>query len=184
MLHTKTRISRSFTCIYQVFSSKYWTYPEFNSSSGSGNQNIDFYKQQNCSLDAISSAAEEEDSCLQIRGQDENQTENDRELIRSLIKNFPDPFNYVVGFHCTSNSGSESKRGTNSSSVVVSQNSARKYKQESPSAERNFHSKSISSGRAGATDKRARTSDNNYLVLQQQNKSISIGRNSIISQSS
>ena len=50
------------------------------------------------SLDAISSAEEEETSNYM----DENHSENDRNLIHYLIKDFPDPNDYLLGFACIS----------------------------------------------------------------------------------
>jgi hypothetical protein len=49
----------------------------------------------------ISSAAEEEDSSLFMKGIDENASTNDRSLVHRLVKDFPDPLNYIIGFHCS-----------------------------------------------------------------------------------
>jgi hypothetical protein len=37
-----------------------------------------------------------------LKGHDENQNENDMQVIKAMIKDFPDPFDYVIGFHVLS----------------------------------------------------------------------------------
>lgn len=47
-----------------------------------------------------------------MKGIDENQSDNEREKVMYLIKNFPDPYDYVVGFHCVSPSSENKKTYT------------------------------------------------------------------------
>lgn len=81
---------------------KYWTFPHFVPKSNTKQEvraEIDFYHGKNTDLEAIYST-EEEDSCSIALGMDENLSENERRLLRAIVKYFPDPFDYIIGFHC------------------------------------------------------------------------------------
>jgi hypothetical protein len=82
---------------------KFWTYPQFvpknNTELKVRGGEIDFYHGKNTDLDAIYST-EEEDSTSIALGMDENLSENERRLLRAIIKYFPDPSDYIIGFHC------------------------------------------------------------------------------------
>ncbi|CDW84723.1 UNKNOWN [Stylonychia lemnae] len=145
----------------QHFSQKYWSYPDFQSQK-SNNIGINFYKNQNHSLDAISSAGEEDESNYNSRVHEQKVQEDDRgDYYAKLLKEYPDPFDYIIGFHCTSSQEQRRLAGQSPSALPVYSNS--KPKQESPKQNDNKHfmSTSLPSNRA---DKRPKTSENNYTL--------------------
>ena len=54
-------------------------------------------------LSAINSTEEDEFSESRPRLKDENVNENDRNMIIGLVEEFPDPYDFVIGFSCVSN---------------------------------------------------------------------------------
>eukprot|EP00347_Sterkiella_histriomuscorum_P011477 403372306 len=168
--------------------SKFWAYPEFKQghigSTGGSSQlkHIDFYKQQPSSLDAISSAEEDEDALYQTNSRESIA----REFAAKLMRDIPDPFEYIIGFNCTSSSESKRTTGHSPTAFTVQNNNQRQKQQESPLAEaKNFMSTTLPSNRDD-NKHRPKTSENNYLLNYGSNfkNQNSQGRNSVLTQMS
>jgi hypothetical protein len=83
-------------------------------------------------------------------GLDENLSENERRLLRAIIKYFPDPYDYIIGFHCQNLNDGKRSNGSSALGLQSSGYSAIKYRgTESPKIDH------LSQSKIGSRDKKS-----------------------------